>query len=160
MGAAYFGIVFLFIHVGKVSGFSYKIRPYDILNLLNYLVLFPKAYFIVNEHYKKIHRIHNNKSNIRKAFEKNGESFAQMQYAPAWNSHGGTDFLFEAVVQFFLYFLTYLLSVLILLIYFIKKILNKFSLYSAKCLHQTATEYYKIKPLEIIYWMPDFGRLF
>ncbi len=121
LGASYFGVVFLFIHVGKVSGISYQIGPYDVLNLLNYLFLFPKAYLIVNKYYKRTHRTHKNKSNIRKAFEKNGESFAQMQYAPAWSSHGGNDFLFEAVVQFFLYFLTYLLSVLIVVVHYSKK---------------------------------------
>lgn len=121
LGAVYFGIVFLFIHVDKVSGISYKISQYDVLNLLNYLFLFPKAYLIINEYYKQTHTIHKDKSNMRKAFEKNGESFAQMQYAPAWSSHGGNDFLFEVIVHFFIYLLTYLLAVLILAVHYVKK---------------------------------------
>ena len=121
LGAIYFGIVFLFIHMGKASSISYKIGSYDVFNLLNYLFLFPKAYLIVNRYYKKTHRTHKNKSNIRKAFEKNGESFAQIQYAPAWSSHGGNDFLFDTIVQFFLYLLTYFLSVLVLAVHYIKK---------------------------------------
>ena len=121
LGAIYFGIVFLFIHMGKASSISYKIGSYDVFNLLNYLFLFPKAYLIVNRYYKKTHRTHKNKSNIRKAFEKNVESFAQIQYAPAWSSHGGNDFLFDTIVQFFLYLLTYFLSVLVLAVHYIKK---------------------------------------
>lgn len=95
---------------------------------LNALIFFPIAYLIlVNYRSKKIHN--KEVSNIQKAYEINGESFATSNFIPAYLYHGTVGGSTAAI--FLLYYVVFIFAIFIDLVYLLRIIykssLNKHS---------------------------------
>ncbi|GAA2853611.1 hypothetical protein [Pediococcus damnosus] len=110
IGLLYFVIIFLFSHLKNTNGFQNEIVIWDWVNLFNLIFFYPWAFYFSQVKLKKGKQNQKNKSFVRRSFEKNGESFAQIQYAPAWSTHGSDDFLFSMIGSLFKYFFIYLIA--------------------------------------------------
>jgi hypothetical protein len=116
----YFVCFFIFLHLKQISGLDLNLHPFDVINLCIFLITFPVTKIVQSRNKTKKTDKPLPKSNIRKKYEDHGESFAQIQYSPAWSSHGLGNESGEWIFLLFKNGLIYIISPLILLIFFLK----------------------------------------
>ncbi|MCF6420023.1 MAG: hypothetical protein LKG79_07855 [Furfurilactobacillus sp.] len=114
LGLIFFAFFTLVAHLKPAGGLFYTLTAFDYGNLVNWLLLYPFARASVSR-WRQLRRqgkADDNRGFIRRAYDENGESFAQTEYNSAWASHGSPNGG-SALLTFMLYGLVYIFAVVI-----------------------------------------------
>ncbi|WP_281164519.1 hypothetical protein [Liquorilactobacillus sicerae] len=126
LSGIYLGFTLLILNErGSGQGIPVTSNLFNKYFIFDALCLFPLAYLIVANWRAKL-KAAADESNIQKAFEKSGESFATANFIPAYLYHGTMTGSSAAI--FLLYYLVFLLSPLVLSCWLIWKAIKKLCL--------------------------------